>query len=137
MAKQIKVMTTTALQPEDLARQLVRKVQEFRQLKKEADEEIKHALIELEQLADDNPSWFEHEETGTVLKSCNLGAGKLVWKKSATVYEFETKEDLETIFTFATKYPKSIDFKLKAMQNIELDEFGIVKHEGKVKLDVE
>ncbi len=117
------------------ARELTRKVLELKQFKASADEEMKEALAELQELADEHPEWFRDAD-GKVMKSCDFGSAKLVWESQSPQYSFG-HSDLDLIGKFVKKYPKSLDFRLKSMKNIDLEEFGIQIKEFAPKLVVE
>jgi hypothetical protein len=117
------------------ARELARQVLELKERKADADEKIKEAVAELQVMATQNPEWFT-DAGGNKLKSCELGSAKLVWQTPSPQYSFN-HTNLDLIGQFVKKYPKSIDYKLKAMQNIDTEEFGITVKVFEPKLVVE
>jgi hypothetical protein len=119
------------------AKELLRNVMEAKDKKAEYDQIIKDAIAELEQLAIENKTnWFTDRETHEVRKSCDFGIGKLVWKTTSPKYSFKSIV-LSKVVEFAKKYPNSIKFELKSMTNIDHEQFGIEKTEGKETLHVE
>jgi hypothetical protein len=119
----------------DKARQLARTVLDQKQKKSECDEAIKEAISQLTKLAEENPDWFKDTE-GKQTKTSDFNAFKLVWKTAASKYQFK-EIVLANIVAFAEKFPKSISFELKTITNIDLEQFGIEKTEGKTTLTVE
>lgn len=117
------------------ARELARQVLELKERKADADEKIKEAVAELQKMASENPEWFT-DAGGNKLKSCDLGSAKLVWQTPSPQYSFN-HADLDLIGKFVKKYPKSLDYKLKSMQNIDTEEFGIAVKVFEPKLVVE
>jgi hypothetical protein len=119
------------------AKELLRNVMEAKQKKAEYDQVMKEAIAELEQLAIENKTgWFTDRDTDEVRKSCDFGIAKLVWKTTGAKYAFKSIV-LSKVVEFAKKYPNSIKFELKSMTNIDLEQFGIEKIEGKETLHVE
>jgi vacuolar-type H+-ATPase subunit H len=126
--------TEAAIEALETAKRLAKEIIDWKAVKKEADEIIKQNTAELTELSKKNPQWFEVE--GEKVNTAVLGETKLVWKKPATSYTFNHK-DVEVIANFIETYPKSIDFKLKAMQNIDFNDWGITAHVAEPKLEVE
>ena len=119
------------------AKELIRTIIEAKTQKADYEKIMKEAISELEQLATENrQGWFMDRSTDEMRKSCDFGIAKIVWKTASPKYEFK-KIDLYKVIEFAKKFPNSIKFDLKAMSNINLDEFGIEKTDGKETLTIE